>query len=784
MITPRQAAIELARRKAAREAAKAKIYSPHEPTSKQKAFVEYEGLEAMYGGAAGGGKSDALLMSALRFVHIPGYAALILRRTFTDLALPGAIMDRSHDWLDNTDAQWDAQNKCWRFPSGATLTFGFLENAGDEKRYQSAEFQFCVAKGTLIVMADGSTKPVEDVCHGDMVSTLIGPRPVTKTHKPKRKQCFEVVSGNKKLVASEDHKLLTDCGWVSLRELTSIESRSSHNTHESSAAKSLVRAPHDECSCCDPPPLLEPCAQIHHQSQHLAIDAAKATQEIDCAACPSIHQEDLQLRPLSVRLVLSGRHPQTEEVKTSSGNLRSAQHRGPSETSPQGFQPGYRDECDLCDEQPRHRPVACQEYIPSLSDAGDSNPMRSNSDGLASIHGRTQRGRYTYRHPYTNAPQSTDDVHLAFASMRPVGELEVYDLTVGEASHYLTYGGFISCNCGFDELTQFARPQYTFMFSRLRKTGIDVPLRMRSATNPGGIGHAWVKDRWAITDDVDMDKVHVGPDRVFFPAKLDDNPHIDRASYELSLAQLEFVTREQLRKGSWRQDASGLVYAFDYERDCIEELPQLPAGMSWHNILGIDYGNINATALVVLRYCIQFSDVVFVAESQKWEGLTPSAAAEVVQSWSKRYGGFVSMVGDTGGLGKGYVEEARQRFALPIEPAEKQNKYGYVKLINGAFQGEKIKVVRSMNESLIKELNEHPWKNGKQYLEEQPGSANHAVDSMLYSWRAAVAWAHRAAPSRGPTPGTNDYYDNEAKRLREAAEREADHDPFSIDPIF
>ncbi len=480
MITPRQAAIELARRKAAREAAKAKIYSPHEPTSKQKAFVEYDGLEAMYGGAAGGGKSDALLMSALRFVHIPGYAALILRRTFTDLALPGAIMDRSHDWLDNTDAHWDAQNKCWRFPSGATLTFGFLENAGDEKRYQSAEFQFIA----------------------------------------------------------------------------------------------------------------------------------------------------------------------------------------------------------------------------------------------------------------------------------------------------------------FDELTQFHRPQYTFMFSRLRKTNLDVPLRMRSATNPGGIGHAWVKDRWAITDDVDMDKVHVGPDRVFFPAKLDDNPHIDRESYELSLAQLEFVTREQMRKGSWRQDASGLVYAFDYERDCIEALPQLPTGMSWHNILGIDYGNINATALVVLRYCIQFSDVVFVAESQKWEGLTPSAAAGVVQNWSTRYGGFVSMVGDTGGLGKGYVEEARQRFALPIEPAEKQNKYGYVKLINGAFQGEKIKVVRSMNESLIKELNEHPWKNGKQYLEEQPGSANHAVDSMLYSWRAAVAWAHRAAPSRGPTPGTNDYYDNEAKRLREAAEREADHDPFSIDPIF
>lgn len=117
-------------------------YCPHTPTSKQMIFLAGDNLEAMYGGAAGGGKSDALLMAALQYVHVPGYAALLLRRTYPDLALPGAIMDRAGEWLHPTDATWHDKDKTWRFPSGATLTFGYLQTEVDKHRYQSAEFQF------------------------------------------------------------------------------------------------------------------------------------------------------------------------------------------------------------------------------------------------------------------------------------------------------------------------------------------------------------------------------------------------------------------------------------------------------------------------------------------------------------------------------------------------------------------------------------------------------------------------------------------------------------------
>lgn len=81
-------------------------------------------------------------MAALQYVDTPGYAALLLRRTYTNLSLPGALMDRAREWLAGSDAKWDDETHTWRFPSGATLTFGYLEHENDKYRYQSAEFQY------------------------------------------------------------------------------------------------------------------------------------------------------------------------------------------------------------------------------------------------------------------------------------------------------------------------------------------------------------------------------------------------------------------------------------------------------------------------------------------------------------------------------------------------------------------------------------------------------------------------------------------------------------------
>lgn len=123
--------------------APASPYIPQTPTERQALFLSLQQeREVFYGGAAGGGKSSALLMAALEFVHVRGYSALLLRRTYTDLSKPGALMDRANEWLRNTGAKWNEQKKQWRFPSGAVLTFGYLETENDKYSFQSAEYQF------------------------------------------------------------------------------------------------------------------------------------------------------------------------------------------------------------------------------------------------------------------------------------------------------------------------------------------------------------------------------------------------------------------------------------------------------------------------------------------------------------------------------------------------------------------------------------------------------------------------------------------------------------------
>ena len=115
---------------------------PYEPTIKQAEFLAYNGQECLFGGAAGPGKSEALLIAALMYITEPNYSALLLRRTYSDLSLPGALMDRAAGWLQGTDAKWHDKSKTWIFPSGGTLTFGYLDNEVDKYRYQGAEFQF------------------------------------------------------------------------------------------------------------------------------------------------------------------------------------------------------------------------------------------------------------------------------------------------------------------------------------------------------------------------------------------------------------------------------------------------------------------------------------------------------------------------------------------------------------------------------------------------------------------------------------------------------------------
>lgn len=113
------------------------LWAPHE--GPQSTFLASAAYEVLYGGAAGGGKSDALLFGGLRQIDHPEYKALILRRTFPELQ---DLMDRAHGVFTQLGGVWNEREKRYTFPSGATYGFGYCETYKDVLQYQGKAFTY------------------------------------------------------------------------------------------------------------------------------------------------------------------------------------------------------------------------------------------------------------------------------------------------------------------------------------------------------------------------------------------------------------------------------------------------------------------------------------------------------------------------------------------------------------------------------------------------------------------------------------------------------------------
>lgn len=117
-----------------------KVWKPNQKGQQQVLSMPDSIFEGLGGGAAGGGKTDLVIMIPpyRQFVEHPKYKCLVMRRTLTDLEKE--IVPRQQEWYAPMGAVYNENKKRWRFPSGALVQNGHAEKEQDVRHYDTAEY--------------------------------------------------------------------------------------------------------------------------------------------------------------------------------------------------------------------------------------------------------------------------------------------------------------------------------------------------------------------------------------------------------------------------------------------------------------------------------------------------------------------------------------------------------------------------------------------------------------------------------------------------------------------
>ena len=178
----------------------------------------------------------------------------------------------------------------------------------------------------------------------------------------------------------------------------------------------------------------------------------------------------------------------------------------------------------------------------------------------------------------------------------------------------------------FDELTHFTESQYIYLISRVRGAN-SFPKQIKSSTNPGGIGHAWVKRRFV--DESPAGEAFIGGDgmtRIFIPALLDDNRFLLSGDprYRERLLALPERERKALLYGDWNIFEGQYFSEFDPREHIIAPFEIPP---SWRKFRTIDYG---LDRLACLWVAISPEGISYVYREYCESNLAISAAAAAI----------------------------------------------------------------------------------------------------------------------------------------------------------
>lgn len=743
-------------------------YIPHDPLTpgmenyRQAAFLLLDVEEAFYGGSAGSGKSDALLIGALQEAETPGYAALLLRRSYQDLALPSALMDRSHEWLQPTDAHWDGSTFTWKFPNpatrtgagGATITFGYLAAERDKYRYQ------CFSPDTEILTLDG-WRAINEANVGDEVATVdpVGRRmeyqPIARTWAYDfQGDLVEINQRNGvSMSVTPNHSL-----WASTAKLDRLRKFDADSFTDGNQR----RIPQSvEWEGTDPGTWKfqsdghrgRLCTfSADEWAELLGWYVAEGSTDVGRWAVVLSQVKTLGRSKIRDLLRSTGVNFHEDPRRFSFNNKAVVQHLRLhcGGRASQKRLPAYVRSWD------RRRSFLLMEAL--IDGDGSWSPDR-NKEG-------NRRGHFV-----TASPQLADEfcevalragwrptlnVRKAdWSSFGTTGAEVMYHVAVSKRKHDTivkgwkrrSYSGPVYCvsvpphgtvvtrhngrvsvsgnsaefhYIGFDELTQFAETQYLYLFSRLRRLiGSPFVLKMRSASNPGGLGHEWVFERFVKPMKDYLEGRGPKPDRVFIPATMADNPWIEQ-DYAQMLDKLDYVTREQLKHGDWFIQQEGNMFRKDwfpmYDLEWKPDKPKARVRM-WDLAASEkksqkDDPDWTVGALVSLDRQDQFwiEDIVRIRE-------TPAKVDETVKNTASQDGRqvWVGIEQEPGASGKRTISDMRRRllrgYVVRPFPA-RDDKVERARLFSAKAEGGDVNVIRApWNDALFGELVQFPNPN-------------------------------------------------------------------------
>lgn len=166
------------------------------------------------------------------------------------------------------------------------------------------------------------------------------------------------------------------------------------------------------------------------------------------------------------------------------------------------------------------------------------------------------------------------------------------------ANDIYRYQGVEMPGIGVDELTQFPQSWIEYLRTRNRTSNADWPVMFIAGTNPGGIGHGWVKKRYIdpvppeVVNRVGLEDGHTVT-RVFIPAKVSDHPITKfREDYSRTLAAISDPNlRKALKDGSWTTFAGQVFTEFDYN---VHVVNPFTIPKHWQRWRAMDHGNNNS----------------------------------------------------------------------------------------------------------------------------------------------------------------------------------------------